>query len=243
LKFEKDYFYFKGFKLYNKNAALKINTDAVLLGCWAKLNDNDKVLDVGTGGGVISFMLAFRFPKLKILGIDIDRASIVEANANIDLNKTLGNDIQFKQIRYQDYSSKYIATTFNHIISNPPYFNRSTKPLNDLSKSAKHTDNLSVNDFWESSAKLLSNNGLVSLIIPSSELNEHVNAAQNYDFHISRICKVRMRKEGAVKRALLEFSVIKKQLPIHKELIIHEDGQHHYSEAYKNLTKNFYLNF
>lgn len=234
-----DYFYFKKFKVRNSQAALKVNTDGVLLGAWVKLKNSDKVLEVGTGSGVIALMLNQRFKETSITSIDIDQKSYEEASFNVRLNEASSIEVVHKS--FQEYAK--LGISFDHIVSNPPYFQNSTKSIKSNLNVAKHTDNLTFRDFWKSVAKVSHNKTSVSVVLPYEESKFFVDLAHEFNFGINRQLNVRPKKISEIKRVLIEFKRFEYCKNERAEMFMHHPGQHNYSEDYIELTKDFYLAF
>ena len=239
---EKDFFHFKSFKLRNRDCALKINSDGVLLAAWAKLSSNDRVLDIGTGGGVIAFILKKRFPNIKVHGIDIDRPSIEEAQYNITLNNW--ENISFESTSLQAYSKSYSRDSFDHIISNPPFHVAGISTGNRYVH-AKHSQALSFSDLITASASLLSFVGKLSLIVPFERVDELEVLAHGAGLHKTRIAQVRGKKGGPVKRVMMEFCKRKLSGVEMDQFFIRKDNHDSksFGEKYKLLTKDLYLDF
>lgn len=234
-----DFFYFKKFKVRNSNSALKVNTDGVLLGAWSNLNSGDKTLEIGTGSGVISLMLNQRFEKLDITAIDIDKLSYEEASFNVELNEASNIKVLHKSV--QDLVSEDLL--FDHIVSNPPYFQNSTKPKGKGLSLAKHNCDLTFSILWDSISKLSHERTLVSVILPFEESKEFIRIGSFKEFGLNRVLNIKPKESRPIKRVLLEFRNIKYCNLETCEMFMHKDGQHNYTEAYKNLTKDFYLAF
>ena len=231
---EKDFFRFKKFKLKNRDAALKINVDGVLLAAWAELSTNETVLDIGTGGGVIAFILAYDYPSSIIYGIDNHTASIEEAKYNLSINTC--QNISFELCRLQQFEA---VMTFAHLICNPPFFTGMS------SNNAKHDNTLKLEELFSHSKRLLSENGRLTLIIPYEKHDEAITLGETFEFGLARMCKVRGKKDGSYKRCLMEFTLSKSFDFLSDEMYIRESASssQQYSDAYMNLTKHLYLNF
>jgi len=227
-----DFFTFKHFRLRNRDSALKINVDGVLLGAWAKVRNTDRVLDIGTGGGVIAFILANRFPMCKILGIDLDAPSIKEADFNVSINDF--QNLSFSCISLQQFHS---SEKFDHIISNPPFFS------GNQSNSAKHDNSLKLSELFSHAKALLAQNAKLSIIIPA-DLREKVQSlAAHHQLNLSRIMEVRGKIDGPVKRLMLEYKTGVVASIIKEEMYIRGNSKEEYSDRYKQLTKDLYLKF
>ncbi len=233
-----NYFQFKQFTIYQDLAAMKVGTDGVLLGAWANLNNATKILDVGTGTGLIALMLAQRNSIAQIDAIEIDKHAYKQALINF--TKSPWNDrVNGILSDFQTYKN---PTKYDLIVSNPPYFNNALK--NDCSKksTARHTDSLSYDELIHCAAQLLTDNGLFCVILPANERISFENMAKDNNLFLNKLLNVKPTPNKPFKRVLMEFSFINKKL-IEETLIIEEFGRHQYSDAYKQLTKDFYLAF
>jgi len=234
-----EYFYFKKFKVRNTVSALKVNTDGVLLGAWAKLNSSDKILEVGTGSGVISLMLNQRFSGIDITAIDIDEISYKEASFNVELNEA--SNIKVIHKSFQNFSKS--SHKFDHIVSNPPYFQNSTKPDSQSLNLAKHTAELSFSDFWDAAESMTHAQSSVSVVLPFEESLGFIKLATDKQFGVHRQLNIRPKVSSPVKRVLIEFRKSIFCSNEMSEMFMHHEGQHNYTEAYKALTQDFYLAF
>lgn len=237
-----DWFQFKQFKINQSGSAMKVGTDGVLIGSWGELEmEGSKVLDVGTGTGLISLMIAQRFNRAKIKAIDMDQNAIAQARENF-LNSPWNDRIYPELISIQDFAKKN-KENFHLIISNPPYFRDSFKPPASARRTARHQDSLPAEELFTVAAKMLDPLvGLFSLIIPSDQKTSILKLADNKEFFPKRILNVIPKPGKEAKRCLLEFS-LKMQNVSEDEIIIELLGRHEYSAEYMKLTKDFYLGF
>ena len=129
-------FRFKRFEVHHHLSTFKVNTDAVILACIANPISPKKILDIGSGTGLISLILAQRYPKTKLLGVEIDKDSANQAsyNASISPFKDRIDIVEADSFTY-DYQGQYDC-----IICNPPYFTESTLPIKSKLSKAKHSD-------------------------------------------------------------------------------------------------------
>lgn len=237
-----DIFRFKRFEMRNSASAQKVGTDGVLLGAWAPLPaaaDNTteavRILDIGTGTGVIALMLAQRCPRAEITGLDIDQASAEEAALNFKESPWAGR-LEVRCIPLQEFEGE----PFDLIVSNPPFFINSLKAPSERRSAARHTDTLSHADLISSTQRLLSPQGRLALIYPPEEAADFILAAESAGLHLARRCEVRSKSGKGVKRMLLEFS--RTDLPCIFESLDILSGDD-YSLQYRELLKEFYLNF
>ena len=237
-----NYFKFKQFTVFQENVSMRVNTDGVLLGAWATVPAT-KVLDVGTGTGVIALMIAQRLlqPQYQIVAIDVDKPSIQQAQENFQQSKW-SKSLVAKHISLQDFKTEQL---FDLIISNPPYFNNALKNPSETKRTARHTDSLSYQDLTDAASKLLKPSGRLSVIIPFDEYPTMQSAiiATN-KLRLSRLCKVfTLRQDPAPKRLLLEFTKEQITHPVQEEALCIMEDPTTFTAEYKSLTKDFYLKF
>ena len=226
-------FKFKEFSIVQGKSAMKVGTDGVLLGCWVSCDKVSNILDIGCGTGLITLMLAQRNFKSNITGIEIDKIASKEAQLNIS-NSDWQERIRIKHISLQQFSPKL---KFDLIVSNPPFF-----PQNKSNQSrdiARHTNSLSFEELMGNTAELLSEKGILSVIIPKSYEEYFCKIAKAHDLHCNRLCYVKGNNKSEVKRVLMEFSFIKSVALI--EHLTIEMSRHNYTDKYIQLCKDFYL--
>lgn len=240
-------FNFKSFSLRHEQSTLKIGTDSVLLAAAIPIEDVTAVLDIGCGCGVIAFCLANRLLQsftspIRITGVDIDADSIAEALTNADLFPHQDTNIKFdfQQIDIQKYAA-LSSTSYDLIVSNPPFFVNSLKPDDKKKNTSKHRDTtLPFDDLCAAAANLLSEKGKFYVIIPETEITDFEDSAKKY-FCICEIIRVKPLPFKPVNRVILGFS--KQPLPIQESELSIRDENREYSEKYKQITKLFYLKF
>jgi tRNA1Val (adenine37-N6)-methyltransferase len=234
-----NYFKFKQFTIYHDKCAMKVGTDGVLLGAWANVQNATSILDVGTGTGIIAIMLAQRSEAI-VDAIEIEQNACIQATENID-NCPWKSRISVKHQSFQDFSENCL-TKYDLIVSNPPYFVNSLKAPEKERSTARHSDTLSHNDLLKYSADLLQNDGLLSVIMPYAEGCVLIAEAIKYGLYCIRKCAIKPLPHLPEKRLLLEFS--KTPAFCNEELLTIESGTpKHYTEKYKELTRDFYLKF
>ncbi len=228
------YFAFKQFTIHHDRCAMKVGTDGVLLGAWTDISSSQHILDIGTGTGLISLMLAQRC-NASIVAIDIDEAAVEQAMENVSAspwNKQV-------EVQLQDISSYHPMCVFDTIVSNPPYFINSLKCPDGQRNTARHTDTLSANVLIEKTSELLAAEGKFSLILPFEQSADVIRLAERAGMWPSRHTTVITRPGLPPKRSLLEFRKVKGEC-LANELII-ELERHVYTQDYIALTKDFYL--
>ncbi len=233
------YFKFKQFIIHQDRCAMKVGTDGVLLGAWANCEESKNVLDIGTGTGLIALMIAQR-SSAKIDAIEIDNEASEQAFENIE-KSPWAERINVLNRSFQDFSES-ITQKYDLIVTNPPYFQNSLFAPDQKRTDARHNSNLQLEELLVGSKKLLNQDGFLSIILPYLEGNMFILKASEMDLYCVRQTKVLTKPNKEPKRLLLEFMKVKKPL-VEQEMIIELNKRHEYSEAYKNLTKDFYLSF
>ncbi|MEE0912923.1 MAG: methyltransferase [Paludibacteraceae bacterium] len=230
------YFCFKYFRVEQSNCAMKVGTDGVLLGAWATVKSAKSCLDIGTGTGLLALMVAQRNRDVAVVAIELDDEAVIQAKENVEASPW-PNRIQ---VVHSDVRSYCAVKTFDHIISNPPYFNDSLKSSDTHRSLARHTSTLSYMELLACVKNLLAPQGIFSLILPYDVCTEFIDLAKSHNLYCSRFCKVMPLPNANPKRALMEFSFSNSDTVL-EELEIESGGRHCYSAEYKELTKEFYL--
>ncbi len=237
----KSVFKFKEFEVTHEKSAMKIGTDGVLLGAWVHapacgtaVENPKKILDIGTGTGLIALMLAQRFPNAQLKGIEIDKNASEEAKHNVSESK-FGKRISVVQTSLQDFVSD---EKFDLILSNPPFFELTHKETSARNKARQQSD-LTFEELIFYAEKLLAKKGKLSIIIPFESVSYFTELASKFHLFPEKITHVKGNENAAFKRSLLLFSRDKSAVQT-DELTI-EISRNVYTEDYISLTKDFYL--
>ncbi len=244
---------------------MKVGTDGVLLGAWCPLMEFrsegvqefrsegvpsehlnseasehfTKVLDIGTGSGLIALMLAQRMPEAKITAIDIDCGAVSQAKHNFELSPW-AERLDCQQTALQDLAGEGI---YDLIVSNPPYFQDSLKNPDSQRSLARHTDTLSYDELLAHSARLLKEGGRLALVLPIEAEQQIIALAQAHALYPTHITHVYPKPGKAAKRLLIAFSLLpiaNSPSPIANSLTLESETSPR-SQEYKELTKEFYL--
>jgi tRNA1Val (adenine37-N6)-methyltransferase len=216
---------------------MKVGTDGVLLGAWPDVASADKVLDVGTGTGLVALMVAQRNSNAEIDAIDIDPAAVGQAKENVK-NSPFFSQINCLNISLQDFL-KWTDKKYDMIVSNPPFFVQSLKSPYAQRTLARHADSLPVEDLIGISSALLSDKGRLSLIYPYEHKEELIKSARRNFLYPSRITHVYPTPDSSPKRVLIEFS--KADFPMQENNLIIEKDRHVYSDDFAALVRDYYL--
>lgn len=208
---------------------MKVGTDGVLLGAWAP--SGSRILDVGTGSGLIARMLMQRCSEAEVEGIDIDEAAVAQAKKN---------GVRAFQARLQDWKSD-IGDCYDLIVSNPPYFQNSLKNPDRGRELARHTDSLGYEELIAHSARLLKEEGQLALILPAEAEEEIRNLAARYSLFPTHITRVYSKETKPARRVILAFSRKNSIVDLIEDSLVLEDEKGGRSAAYSKLCEEFYL--
>ena len=229
-------FRFREFTVHQEKCAMKVGTDAVLLGSWINLGNAINILDIGTGTGVIALMLAQQSTAV-VDAIDIDEGAYQQARENFRISPWFMR-MAVEKISLQDFVKTY-PNRYDIIVSNPPYFHNASKPLTESRLNARHSGALSFEDLSMGVNQLLKPGGRFYVIFPKQEGLEFMDIAQAKGLFCHRMARVRTIATKDEKRLLMEFRDYPGVLST-EEIIIQNDD-HTFSEQYIQLTKPFYF--
>lgn len=232
-------FKFRQFQIKHDKCAMKIGTDGLLLGAWADMSSAERVLDVGTGCGVIAIMCAQRKQDALIWGIDIDEMAVCQARDNVVMSPYAKNVfIDVADYRFFAFNDSSTNELFTNIVSNPPYFIENTTSPDEKRSLARNSNSLPFEDFLKNSSEVLCKGGRLSIIVPTSVVCLVISSAVKYDLFLCRRTDIADSPSSCFKRSLLEFTYDIMLQTERDFLIIHEeDGG--YSSDYKSLMCDF----
>ena len=231
-------FQFKEFSINQDRCAMKIGTDAVILGAWTSINHNpNTILDIGAGTGVLSLMLAQRSNAEAIEAIEIDAQAFEQCSENFE-NSQWADRLFCYHASLLEFVEE-VDDKFDLIICNPPFYTEDYKTNSASRDLARFNDSMPFEHLIYAAAHLLSDEGIFSVVIPIKEEEHFVALASKIGLFLNRSLHARGNTESEIKRSLLEFSFHDNQLKT-SELVI-ETARHQYTDEYINLTKEFYL--
>ncbi|MBZ9652423.1 tRNA1(Val) (adenine(37)-N6)-methyltransferase [Psychroflexus montanilacus] len=238
---KKEVFRFKEFEVKHSQSAMKIGTDAVLLGAWASVDEKvNSILDVGAGTGILALQLAQRSYAETIDAVEIDPDAFEECVSNFE-NSPWGDRLFCYHASFTEFYTE-MDETYDLIISNPPFFAEQPKfdIQNTSREKARFQEHLSFEDLLLGVSIMLSANGCFSVILPFSEQEKFISVASDYQLYPSSILHVRGQPTSPIKRTLLNFRRNKTD-SISKEELTIEHSRHEYTQEYMDLVKDFYL--
>lgn len=213
---------------------MKVGTDGVLLGAWAQ--GGCRILDIGSGTGLISLMMAQRFPEAEVVGIDMDVDACGQARENV-MASPFRDRVEIECCRLQDFGA---AGVFDAIVSNPPFFVDSLKNPDSKRTMARHTDSLPFRDLFAGVKRLLSYEGVFSAIVPAEVVEQFVAESCMLGFYLIRKCCVKTVERKQPKRFMLSFAKHRIS-PYEEHVETMMDSQGNRSEWYRKITEEFYL--
>jgi tRNA1Val (adenine37-N6)-methyltransferase len=238
-------FKFKKFNVDQTNAPQKIGTDAMVLGAlvhpiaFSKVEPEftNRILDVGTGCGVIALMLAQNNPTAHITGLDVDELAVEQAKMNFD-NADFPNHFEALQQNFLEYNPVH---KFDLIVSNPPYFNSKMPSVDQQRSLARHESSMTLQDLINHSANIMTENGALWLIVPSDRTEELINDKLNLNLDLQHRIKIYGKPVRHVRDVLVysKGDLIGEDL-INELTIRNDDNQ--YTKQYKELTIEFHFN-
>jgi tRNA1Val (adenine37-N6)-methyltransferase len=249
------FFQFKKFIVYQDHCAMKVSTDACIFGAYIPLNNEKRILDIGTGTGLLSLMLAQRCNEsTQIDAVELDKQAAKQAQENV--NRSIWKDkITVFEDSIQNYSTNYTlqnSQQYDLIVCNPPFFVASTLPPNLQQQIAHHTVALSFEDLWHCVTQLLDKKGKFAVLLPITETTKFTDIGTMHDFVIREQLAIQDSAKKTPHRFVSIYqknSFITNQSP--KQIEIQQDTQKEtlliknldgtYSQAFTNLLKDYYF--
>lgn len=229
-------FRFKQFAVEQEDVAMKVGTDGVLLGAWANCDGAKRILDIGTGTGLIALMLAQRNTEAEINAVEIDEMATKRARANFDMSPW-AERLTVVNCAVQEFLP---SKRFDLIISNPPYFIDSLQCPDAKRTTARHTQDLTFEELDKAVCRLLADDGRFALILPTAEFEKYLAITR---LHFIRRCDMHPTTGAAVKRVMAEFAKLETAEIAHENITIEKEKRGDYTDEYRALTKDFYLKF
>jgi len=215
---------------------MKVGTDGVLLGAWAGRGNPKRILDIGTGTGLIALQLAQRFVNARVVAIEPNASAFKDAQHNFEISPfASGLTLDMKSLA--DFR---VAENFDLIVCNPPFYVDALDSPDSGRAQARSSIHLEVDELV-GAIRLLNDRGAFAVIYPPEAFRKFEWHMNSIGFNAGRILKVKPTPEKEVHRILGEFSRESK-VAEEEVLIIEKYGRHGYGEEYIELTKNFYLN-
>jgi tRNA1Val (adenine37-N6)-methyltransferase len=230
-------FKFKQFQICQSDSVMKVGTDGVLIGAAVNCENASRVLDVGTGTGLIALMIAQKC-NADIYAIDINPESVEIANRNVSDSK-YSNRVTVTNTSIQNYSPEI---KFDLIVSNPPYFTTKIIAPDKYRAIARHDTELTIADFVENAVRLLTENGRICVIYPPEQMEIFIKLICDKGFFVNSKINVLPRNDMEIVRVITEISKEKTEALV-RNIAIENSQRHDFTEEYKALTSDYYLKF
>lgn len=225
-------FRFRQFTVNQSKDVFRVGTDGVLLGALADISGKKKFLEVGTGTGLISLMLAQRNPHCQITAIDINEKAVLLAKENFE-NSPFSDRLSVMQSDFKNFNDD---ESYDLIVSNPPYFDENSSAKDAV---ARQKIKLDFNDLIKKSSELIIDEGTFCVIIPFESGPEFISESRQQQFQLIRKVNIAGIIGSKPKRLILEFSKTEKIL-IEENFTV-EKSPRQYSEQYIELTRDFHV--
>ena len=225
-------FRFQQFSIQQSKDVFRVGTDGVLLGAMCNVKNAKKILEIGTGTGLISLMLAQRNVSAKILAIDINENAVKLASENFR-NSIFNENLK---VELKDFKNFETNENFDLVVCNPPFFEENASAKDVL---ARQQVELNFRNLVEKSPEIITKKGILSIILPSEAATDVKSLAEEFNLYLVREINIYGIEGGNLKRNILEFSLAQKPLEISDFVI--EKSPREYSDQYLNLTKNFHV--
>lgn len=230
-------FQFKKFSISQDNTALKVGTDSVILGSFAHFDNPQSILDIGTGTGILSLMMAQKY-GCRVSAIDIDDGAIIDAKQNV-YTSPYKDLICIENVSIQDFS-KVSTQKYDGIVCNPPFFSNSLLCADESKTIARHTQTLTPKDLFVAIQNLMNEKGSTYVIIPYSEKVRFNTCATEYGLYDVFELQIFPLKTASIpNRIVIEYAKQWRSFESTSLIIRNEDRS--YSDDYKILTKDFYI--
>ncbi|MHA7056431.1 tRNA1(Val) (adenine(37)-N6)-methyltransferase [Aquimarina sp. M1] len=231
-------FHFKQFTIHQDRCAMKIGTDAVLLGSWVPLPDTvNSILDIGTGTGVIALMMAQRSYAETIDAIEIDDHAYEQSVENFETSDWADRLFCY-HASFQEFFQE-IDDQYDLLISNPPFYTDDYKTSDANRNMARFADALPFEHLFFGASHLLSEKGSFAVIIPYKVENTVLDIAKKVGLYPYKLARVKGNPSSEIKRSMVLFGF--DQADYEPEEIIIETARHQYTKKYIELTRAFYL--
>ena len=230
-------FHFKRFSIKQDRCALKVGTDGVVLGAWTNVEGVKRVLDIGTGTGLLALMIAQRNSEAQIDAIEIDDASAEQAAENVTASPWADRI----RVHRMDVRRIRSAEPYDLIICNPPFYAGEMRSADERAGVAKHSGELSFVELGQVVSDHLSDQGRFACIIPINREKELIGTLVPFSIHPSRRCELKYLEDRPAKRLLLEFARDRKE--VRPEVLVVENAPGEFTLQYRYLLKDFLLKF
>jgi tRNA1Val (adenine37-N6)-methyltransferase len=233
------WFQFQQFRVAQDRCAMKISTDAVLLGSLVQSDAPKQILDIGTGTGVIALMLAQRFPEASITALELDSDAASQAEENCE-QSPFSDRLTVLQGRFQDFP---VEERFDLLVSNPPFFPYHLPASDPKRQQALHTDSLSFEELLHKASQLLAPSGSLWVILPPRQMQDFIQYGAAHGLFPSTRVGIRDSAAKPIHREVICFTFSESLASVPNEELLLKNGDGSYSARYQQLISGFLLGF
>jgi len=232
-------FRLKEFTVEQSRSAMKVGTDAMILGSWTQVEEAETILDIGTGTGILALMLAQRSEAFTIDAVEIDADAYEEAVTNFE-NSPWGDRLFCYHASLQAFAQE-MDDTYDLIVCNPPYFSPSEIESYTGRNVARQTHLLNHLTLIKNTVQLLSESGSCAFSLPYESETFFIELAQSQNLFLQRRLRMKDRENLDMVRSFLQFGKTAK--PLEDEILILKNTDSTYSSQFIELTIDFYTIF
>ncbi|WP_341225664.1 methyltransferase [uncultured Arcticibacterium sp.] len=227
-------FKFKRFTILQDQCAMKVCIDSCIFGAWVNVSENDKVLDIGTGTGLLSLMLAQKNKSIEIDAVEIDKDAYSQATENVKQSSQIS-------LYHEDIKS-FSKSNYDLLIVNPPFYLDALNSPDAKKNKAKHQGTLTLEELAKQISLKLKSEGKAFIMLPPPEMFQMENLMLSVGFKMNKKLQVRHQKESKVFREMAQFSKNELMYTL-EELFIKEADNQTYSDDFQALLKDYYIIF
>jgi tRNA1Val (adenine37-N6)-methyltransferase len=233
-------FHFKKFSIDDSKSAMKVGTDSVLLGAWVPCENETRILDIGSGSGILALMMAQRNPETPVDAVEIVKDAARQSLENIKLSPW-PEQVTVYNTSIQGYC-RTTSFAYSLVVCNPPFFTDSLKAPDQARTMARHNESLPVAELLQVTSGILSEHGKAAFILPANDFEKWKSEASKSHLYPTYLTFVRSSQSHTPHRVLVIFAHLGIRDIKIDEIIIYQ-SRSVYTSKYKELTKDFYLNF
>lgn len=233
------YFQFKHFRINQRRTAMKVSTEACILGGYCQQENPKDILDIGTGTGLLALMLNQKYPQAEITAIEIEENAFLQAQENI-IENSLERRIELNHQSLQDFV-KTNKRKFELIVCNPPFYEKHLLSENEHRNIALHQETLRLDELAKCLRSLLRAKGLAFILLPPYQMQQFIRLSQEEGLFPQKILEIYHSERHQLFRYVIAFGFF--QIKTITEKLYIKNTDETYTEFFRELLKDFYLAF
>ncbi|GAB4126000.1 MAG: methyltransferase [Raineya sp.] len=233
------HFQFKHFRINQAGAAMKVSTEACILGGYCEQAKPQNILDIGTGTGLLALMLNQKYPQASVTALEIEKNAFLQAQENVNQNLLAGK-INVLHQSVQDFSLSS-QEAFDLIVCNPPFYRKHLLSVNKYRNLALHQESLSLEELAECIKILLASKGLAFVLLPPKPMQQFILLCKEKTLFPQKVLEIYHSPQHQLFRYVVAFGFAQIEANLEKLYIKNTDAT--YTEPFQKLLKDFYLAF